>query len=95
MGSHVDAHRLITLVTADLWRELLEAGCLNDHGLEYLRARLDTPGEFEPDYPAVQLLRLDVDAAYAKAFGIADPNLLPGREPLPDTPGDLPPPSRW
>ena len=88
MSSYANAARLITLVACDLWRELLEEGCLNDHGIEYLRSRLSLPGEFEANYPGVQLLRLDLDLEYARVIGV-DESDLPAALQVPDSPGDL------
>lgn len=90
MTAHVDAHRMIGLVVADLVRELLPY--LSLPGLLHLRGRLYAPSEIPPG-AVLDLLKLDVDAALAAALGV-DPDLLPDRAPLPDTPGDIPPP-RW
>lgn len=90
MSGHVDAHRMIGLVVADLVRELLPY--LSLAGLVHLRGRLDAPSEMPPG-AVLDLLKLDVDAALAAAMGV-DADLLPGREPWPDTPEDMGP-SRW
>ena len=78
---------VVTGVWTDLARELLEQGCLSDHGLAYLRARLDAPGEWSPDDPRPQLLALDLDQVIADKVG-APLSDLPGRA-VPDDPGDL------
>lgn len=91
MSGHVDAHQMIGLVVADLVRELLPY--LSLPGLLHLRGRLAAPSEMPPG-PVLDLLKLDVDATLAAAMGI-DPGLLPDRAPLPDTPGQIPPSSRW
>jgi len=88
VSGHASAHVQIGLVTVDRWRELLETPRgLDIGGLMLLRGKLMDP---EPagllPSPALELLRLDVDAALARHLGVPVDH-LPGNAPL--DPGDF------
>jgi hypothetical protein len=80
------AGRVQRAVAFDIFRWQLDEKLLNGDGLRAVRALLDSR-EYAPG-PDLDLLKLDVDQALAEALGI-EPDLLPGRAPLPDDPGEL------
>jgi hypothetical protein len=66
------------------WHQLIAAGYLTEDGLLAVRTRLDPTSNEFTEGPDLELLRLLVDEAIARARGIPVEE-MPGRAPLPDT----------
>jgi hypothetical protein len=69
-----DVHGLITMVTADLVRELLAPGLLSGQGLIYLHGAVWQPGRLAEGEVA-DLLRAEVDAALGEHLRCAPGDL--------------------
>ena len=76
----------ITTILFHEWRSQLAIGGLTVEGMRRVRAELD--GNAFLDTPARQLMRREIDHAYAAAKGI-DPDDMPGRGSIPDDISEL------
>jgi hypothetical protein len=77
------AGRLARRVLFEEWTQLVVSGYLTEEGLLAVRTRLDpVHREFEPG-PDLELLRLRVDGAIARARGIERED-MPGALQIPD-----------
>jgi hypothetical protein len=76
-----DVHGLVTLVTADVVRELLAPGLLTTQGLMHVHALVRQPGRLA-EGDVADLLRAEVAAALAEHLR-CDPGDLPESDPLP------------
>jgi hypothetical protein len=78
--------RFITSVLFHEWRSQLAIGGLTVAGIARVRAELDG-NAFLPT-PQRELMRREIDDAYAAARGW-DPDDMPGRDPIPDDVSEL------